>query len=151
LRIRRFQRERSDLSIVGRDIQLDATLYTVVGVLPAALRLPLEYTRRAVSQVWVPVAPHHHHGFRFVVGKRAKEHAVHYCENRRIRPDAESERHERDQREPGLLDERTHGKPDVAGECSHGDPRSKLDGRLIAEVDCTSGISLALMATAQLA
>src|SRR5262249_26122067 len=30
--------------------------YTVVGVLPASLRLPLDYAQRAVTQVWVPIA-----------------------------------------------------------------------------------------------
>ena len=29
--------------------------YTVVGVLPAALRLPLDYANRAVTQLWVPL------------------------------------------------------------------------------------------------
>jgi putative ABC transport system permease protein len=46
----------SDPSIVGRSIQLDAVPYTVVGVLPAALRLPLDYANRATTQVWVPIA-----------------------------------------------------------------------------------------------
>src|SRR5262245_16581141 len=46
----------SDPSVVGKTIQLDAAPYTVVGVLPAALRLPLDYARRAVTQVWVPIA-----------------------------------------------------------------------------------------------
>jgi len=46
----------SDPSIVGRTIDLDATPYTVVGVLPAALRLPLDYANRAFTQIWVPLA-----------------------------------------------------------------------------------------------
>jgi putative ABC transport system permease protein len=46
----------SDPSIVGRTIQLDAEPYTVVGVLPAALRLPLDYASRAATQIWVPIA-----------------------------------------------------------------------------------------------
>jgi putative ABC transport system permease protein len=46
----------SDPSIVGRTIQLDAEAYTVVGVLPAALRLPLDYATRTLTQVWVPLA-----------------------------------------------------------------------------------------------
>ena len=46
----------SDPSIVGRAIQLDAEPYTVVGVLPAALRLPLDYARRTFTQIWVPLA-----------------------------------------------------------------------------------------------
>ena len=46
----------SDPSIVGRAIQLDAESYTVVGVLPAALRLPLDYASRTFTQIWVPLA-----------------------------------------------------------------------------------------------
>jgi putative ABC transport system permease protein len=46
----------SDPSIVGRTIDLDATPYTVVGVLPAALRLPLDYASRTLTQIWVPLA-----------------------------------------------------------------------------------------------
>ncbi|HJZ71981.1 MAG TPA: ABC transporter permease [Vicinamibacterales bacterium] len=46
----------SDPAIVGRTIQLDAAPYTVVGVLPAALRLPLDYACRTAPQVWVPIA-----------------------------------------------------------------------------------------------
>jgi predicted permease len=45
-----------DASIVGRTIQLDGSPYTVVGVLPAALRLPLDYASRTIAQVWVPIA-----------------------------------------------------------------------------------------------
>src|SRR6202023_2477659 len=37
-------------------IQLDAVAYTVVGVLPAALRLPIDYASRTFTQVWVPLA-----------------------------------------------------------------------------------------------
>ena len=46
----------ADPSIVGRDIQLDAVPYTVVGILPAAVRIPIQYTSRTFSQVWVPLA-----------------------------------------------------------------------------------------------
>jgi putative ABC transport system permease protein len=46
----------SDPSIVGHTIQLDAEAYTVVGVLPAELRLPLDYATRTFTQVWVPLA-----------------------------------------------------------------------------------------------
>jgi predicted permease len=46
----------SDPAIVGRTIQLDATPYTVVGVLPAAIRLPLDYATRTTTQLWVPIA-----------------------------------------------------------------------------------------------
>ena len=46
----------ADPSIVGRDIQLDAVPYTVVGILPAAARIPIQYTSRTFSQVWVPLA-----------------------------------------------------------------------------------------------
>ena len=30
--------------------------YTVVGVLPASLRLPLDYASRTFTQIWVPLA-----------------------------------------------------------------------------------------------
>ena len=46
----------ADPSIVGRPIQLDAEPYTVVGVLPADLRLPLDYASRTVTEIWVPLA-----------------------------------------------------------------------------------------------
>ena len=46
----------SDPSIVGRTIDLDAVAYTVVGVLPASLRLPLDYATRTLTQIWVPLA-----------------------------------------------------------------------------------------------
>jgi putative ABC transport system permease protein len=46
----------SDPAIVGRAIQLDAKPYTVVGVLPAAIRLPLDYATRTTTEVWVPLA-----------------------------------------------------------------------------------------------
>src|SRR5262245_58207320 len=46
----------SDPSIVGRDIQLDAVRYTVVGILPDAVRAPIQYASRTPAQVWVPLA-----------------------------------------------------------------------------------------------
>jgi putative ABC transport system permease protein len=46
----------SDASIVGHAIQLNSISYTVVGVLPAALRLPLDYGSRTFTQLWVPLA-----------------------------------------------------------------------------------------------
>ena len=46
----------SDPSIVGRAIQLDGESYTVVGVLPATLRLPLDFASRTITQIWVPLA-----------------------------------------------------------------------------------------------
>jgi putative ABC transport system permease protein len=45
-----------DPSIVGRAIQLDATSYTIVGVLPEALRLPTDYASRTLTQIWMPLA-----------------------------------------------------------------------------------------------
>jgi putative ABC transport system permease protein len=46
----------SDPSIVGRVVQLDATPYTVVGILPADLLLPLDYAKRGPTHIWVPLA-----------------------------------------------------------------------------------------------
>jgi putative ABC transport system permease protein len=46
----------SDPSIVGRTIQLDATPYTVLGVTPADVRLPVDYASRTVNHIWVPLA-----------------------------------------------------------------------------------------------
>jgi putative ABC transport system permease protein len=45
-----------DRTIVGRTIALDSTPYTVLGVLPSALRLPIDYASRASTQLWVPLA-----------------------------------------------------------------------------------------------
>jgi predicted permease len=45
-----------DLSVIGRDIQLDAATYEVVGILPGSLRLPTDYGTRSVSELWVPLA-----------------------------------------------------------------------------------------------
>jgi putative ABC transport system permease protein len=46
----------SDPAIVGRAIQLDGAAYTVLGVLPAALRLPTDYASRTYAQIWMPLA-----------------------------------------------------------------------------------------------
>jgi putative ABC transport system permease protein len=46
----------SDPAVIGRAIQLDAEPYTVVGVLPAELRLPLDYASRSETAIWVPLA-----------------------------------------------------------------------------------------------
>jgi putative ABC transport system permease protein len=46
----------SDPSVIGRVIQLDAHPYEVLGVLPAALRLPIDYGNRATTELWVPLA-----------------------------------------------------------------------------------------------
>ncbi len=45
-----------DRSILGRTISLDGAPYTVLGVLPAALRLPIDYASREATQLWVPIA-----------------------------------------------------------------------------------------------
>ena len=46
----------ADPSIVGRSIHLDAAPYLVVGVLPSALRLPIDYATRTLTEIWVPLA-----------------------------------------------------------------------------------------------
>src|SRR5207244_2130973 len=45
-----------DRSIVGRAIALDGTPYVVVGVMPRSLRLPIDYSTRSATQLWVPIA-----------------------------------------------------------------------------------------------
>ena len=46
----------ADPHVVGRTLSLDGVPYTIVGVLPAALRLPLDYGTRTPPLVWVPLA-----------------------------------------------------------------------------------------------
>jgi putative ABC transport system permease protein len=46
----------SDPSIVGRTIQLDAVPYQVLGILPSAVRLPIDYGTRATADLWLPLA-----------------------------------------------------------------------------------------------
>src|SRR5262249_5392373 len=46
----------SQRSIIGRDIQLDGVPYAVVGILPASVRAPIQYSSRTPGQVWVPLA-----------------------------------------------------------------------------------------------
>jgi putative ABC transport system permease protein len=46
----------SDRSIIGRTIQLDGHSYEVLGVLPASLRLPIDYASRTTTELWVPLA-----------------------------------------------------------------------------------------------
>ncbi|HEY7290858.1 MAG TPA: ABC transporter permease [Vicinamibacterales bacterium] len=46
----------ADPSIVGQTIQLDATPYQVIGILPRALRLPTDYATRVTSDLWMPLA-----------------------------------------------------------------------------------------------
>jgi putative ABC transport system permease protein len=45
-----------DRAIVGRSILLDATPYTIVGVLPISLRLPIDYGIRQATALWIPLA-----------------------------------------------------------------------------------------------
>jgi len=46
----------ADPQIVGRTISLDLTPYTVVGVLPSAVRLPIDFGTRSATLLWVPIA-----------------------------------------------------------------------------------------------
>src|SRR5581483_6813756 len=46
-----------DRAVVGRSILLDGQPYTVVGVLPAILRLPIDYGTRQTTALWIPLAP----------------------------------------------------------------------------------------------
>jgi putative ABC transport system permease protein len=45
-----------DVAIIGRTISLDGTPYTVLGVLPGTLRLPIDFATRASTQLWIPLA-----------------------------------------------------------------------------------------------
>jgi len=42
--------------ILNRTIQLDATPYLVVGIMPAGVRLPNDFATRATTDLWVPLA-----------------------------------------------------------------------------------------------
>ncbi len=46
----------ADRSIVGRSVLLDDAPYTVIGVLPISLRLPLDYATRQTTALWIPLA-----------------------------------------------------------------------------------------------
>ena len=46
----------ADPSIVGRTIELDGAPYTVLGVMPAAAKLPIDFATRATTDLWVPIA-----------------------------------------------------------------------------------------------
>jgi putative ABC transport system permease protein len=45
-----------DRAIVGRSVLLDATPYTILGVLPASLRLPIDFATRQATALWIPLA-----------------------------------------------------------------------------------------------
>jgi len=45
-----------DRSVVGRPVLLDDVRYTIVGVLPDALRLPIDYATRQTTALWIPLA-----------------------------------------------------------------------------------------------
>ena len=45
----------SDLSVIGRTVLLDNTPYEVIGILPAALRLPIDYGTRSTTELWMPL------------------------------------------------------------------------------------------------
>ena len=46
----------ADRTIVGRSVLLDDTPYTVIGVLPISLRLPIDYATRQNTALWIPLA-----------------------------------------------------------------------------------------------
>ncbi|HUF28774.1 MAG TPA: ABC transporter permease [Gemmatimonadaceae bacterium] len=45
-----------DPSILGRDIQVNGQARTVVGIMPAGFRLPLDFGARGTSELWLPLA-----------------------------------------------------------------------------------------------
>src|SRR5437764_453633 len=46
----------ADPSVIGRQIQLSGSATTIVGVMPAEFRLPLDYTSGERTDVWFPLA-----------------------------------------------------------------------------------------------
>ncbi len=46
----------ADPNVVGRTLSLDGVPHTVLGVLPAAMRLPLDYGTRTPTLLWIPLA-----------------------------------------------------------------------------------------------
>ncbi|MEP6474828.1 MAG: ABC transporter permease, partial [Gemmatimonadota bacterium] len=49
------RRYSGDAAIIGKPIQIDAQPYTVVGVMPEAFRLPIDFAVTAPTQFWVPL------------------------------------------------------------------------------------------------
>ncbi len=49
------RRYGADSAIVGRSIQVNAQPYTVIGVMPAAFRLPVDFAVDEATQVWTPL------------------------------------------------------------------------------------------------
>ena len=45
-----------DAAIVGRDIQVNGSAATVVGIMPPAFRLPLDYSGAGATEAWQPLA-----------------------------------------------------------------------------------------------
>jgi putative ABC transport system permease protein len=49
------RRYGADAAIIGRAIQIDAQAYTVIGVMPEAFRLPIDFAVAAPTQFWIPL------------------------------------------------------------------------------------------------
>ena len=59
------------------------------------------------------VGPQNHELFRIADRQQAQQHAVDQRKDRRVSPDAERQRPDRDRGEPRALDEETQGVPEV--------------------------------------
>ena len=46
----------ADAAIVGREIQINGSAYTVVGVMPSRFKLPLDYSGAGPTEAWMPLA-----------------------------------------------------------------------------------------------
>ncbi len=49
------RRYGGDAGIIGKPIQIDAQPYTVIGVMPDAFRLPIDFAVTAPTQFWIPL------------------------------------------------------------------------------------------------
>src|SRR5580704_2150006 len=71
-----------------------------------------------------------HDALRMNVRQRAQQNPIHHTENRRISPDAERERNQRNRREPGVLTLHSQGVAYVLQDGSHKTPHSYLNATM---------------------
>ncbi len=78
------------------------------------------------------VSPQHHQPVRLGVGQRTEQHAVGDAEDRRVGPDAEGQRHHRDEGEPGPLPQPAKGIAQVLQQPVHSDLSEDIGSTLSA-------------------